>query len=180
MTAYQTIYDEAIGNYGLITVANAKELGINSSTLAKLAHRGRLERIAHGLYRIDKYVPSRDGFDAYACAVLSLGSDAYLWGPSALAIRRLCPTDPSRIYVATPARFRGKNRECLIVKDRMPCNDIDNIEGIRVQGICDAILSSQHIIMFDRLLEAISNAENQSLISAQQAHDITRELYIND
>ena len=62
----------------------------------------------------------------------------------------------------------------------MPCNDIDNIEGIRVQGICEAILSSQHIIMLDRLLEAISNAENQNLISAQQAHDITRELYIND
>ncbi len=180
MTSYQSIYDVAIGNYGLITVASAKELGISSSTLAKLAHRGRLERIAHGLYRIDKYVPSRDGLDAYACAVASLGNDAYLWGPSALAIRRLCPTDPSRIYVATPARFRGKNRERLVVKDRTPCNDIDNIEGIRVQGICNAILSSQHIIMFDRLIEAINNAKNQNLISAQQAHDTTKELYIND
>ena len=69
VTAYETIYDEAIGNYGLITVSAAKALGINAATLAKLAHRGRLERIAHGLYRIDKYVPSQGGLDAYACAV---------------------------------------------------------------------------------------------------------------
>ncbi|MBP5640843.1 MAG: type IV toxin-antitoxin system AbiEi family antitoxin domain-containing protein [Victivallales bacterium] len=180
VTAYETIYDEAIGNYGLITVSAAKELGINAATLAKLAHRGRLERIAHGLYRIDKYVPSQGGLDAYACAVASLGGDSYLWGPSAIAIRNLCPTDPSVIYVATPARYRGKPRGGVIVKDRTPCGDIDNIEGIRVQGVCSAILSSQHMIMFDRLLDAVNAAKAQGIINAEQAHETTKGLYVND
>ena len=38
MTAYQAIYDEAIGNYGLITSAQAKALGISNETLVKLAY----------------------------------------------------------------------------------------------------------------------------------------------
>jgi predicted transcriptional regulator of viral defense system len=180
MTAYQIIYDEAIGNYGLISVAAAKKLGISTATLAKLAYRGRLERVAHGLYRIDKYVPSRDGFDAYACAVASLGDNSYLWGPSALSIRNLCPTDPSVIYVATPARYRGKSRDGVIVKDRTPCVCIDNVEGIRVQGVQEAILASQHMIMFDRLLDAVNTAKAQNLISAEHAHATIRGLYINE
>ena len=68
MTAYQIIYDEAIGNYGLFSTERAKELGISNGTLAKLAHRGRLEHLGYGLYRIDKFVPNANGLDAYACA----------------------------------------------------------------------------------------------------------------
>ena len=180
MTAYQAIYDAAIGNYGLITVAEAKALGITVATLAKLAHRGRLERIAHALYRIDKYIPSKDSLDAYACAVASVGDGAYLWGPSALAIRNLCPTDPSRIYVATPARYRRKSRIGVIVKDKTPCSDTNNFEGIRTQGVCGAILSSQQIIMLERLLAAVNAAKSQGLIAADQARATIRELYVND
>lgn len=180
MTTYQRIYDEAIGNYGLITVEAAKGLGITSSTLVKLAQRGRLERIAHGLYRIDKYVPSRDGLDAYACAVAGCGENAYLWGPSVLAIRNLCPTDPARIYVATPMRYRGKGRSGIVVKDRTECRRMDNVEGIRVQGVGEAILASQHIIMFDRLIDAVNAATERNLMNADEAHETIKELYKND
>lgn len=180
MTAYQRIYDEAIGNYGLITVQAAKELGITSATLVKLAQRGRLERIAHGLYRIDRYVPSKDGLDAYACAVASCGEGAYLWGPSVLAIRNLCPTDPSRIYVATSRRYRGKSRSGVVVKDRTQCGRIDNVEGICAQGVGEAILASLHIIMLDRLLDAVGVATERNLVNAEEARAITKELYKND
>ena len=79
MTAYQKIYDEAIGNYGLFLSSRAREIGISGSALVNLASRGRLERLAHGVYRIDKFVPHPDGLDAYACAVACCGEDAYLW-----------------------------------------------------------------------------------------------------
>ena len=37
MTSYEKIYDESVGNYGLITSARASELGISNMTLVLLA-----------------------------------------------------------------------------------------------------------------------------------------------
>ena len=180
MTAYQMIYDEAVGNYGLFPAEKAKQLGIAPTTLVKLASRGRLERISHGLYRIDKYVPQRDGLDAYACAVASCGYKmAYLWGPSVLALHKLCPTDPASIYVATPNRYRGRKRGGIVVKDRQPSEDVVCFEGIRTQNVQNAILSSQHLVMLDRLLQAVSSALEQNLIDGEQARQTTKELYVN-
>ncbi len=180
MTAYNKIFEEAIGNYGLFTTSQAGELGISGSAIVNLAKRGRLERLAQGVYRIDKYVPRPDGLDAYACAVACCGLGAYLWGPSVLEIRGLCPTDPSRKYVATPNRFRGKVPDGIVVKERTPCDAIGNYEGIRVQGVRQAILASQHIVILDRLLTAVETAAEQGLIDITEAKSIIRELYKND
>ncbi len=180
MTAYQAIYDEAIGNYGLITSAQAKALGISNETLVKLASRGRLERIAYGVYRIQHYVPNSEGLDPYACAVAKVGDGAYLWGPSVLAVHHLCPTNPSRIYVATPGRYRRKASSTLVVKDRAGEAEVENYEGIRMQPVADAIVSSQHIIMLDRLLEAARLGSDRELFSPQKREQIVKELYIHD
>ena len=180
MTAYQEIYDEAIGNYGIITVAQARELGITNETLVKLASRGRLERIGHGVYRIQHYVPNPEGLDPYACAVAKVGEDAYLWGPSVLAVHHLCPTNPSRIYVATPNRYRRKPSPSLVVRDRVRGTEVANYEGIRTQPVADAILSSQHIIMLDRLLDAARVACDRGLFGRERREQIVKELYIHD
>ena len=180
MTAYETIFEEAVGNYGLFRSSQAKRLGISEAAVLGLAKRGRLIRMAHGLYRIDKYVPQPDGLDAYAIAVARVGEEAYLWGPSVLQAHRLCPTDPAKIYVATPVRFRGRLPDGIIVKNGARESDVGFIEGIRAQTASKAILSSQHIVMFDRLLEAVDAAKRQGLIGEAEAHDTLKELYKND
>lgn len=180
MTSYERIYEEAIGNYGLFRTSQAKALNVSNIALLRLAQRGRLQRLAYGLYRIDKYVPSKEGLDAYACAVAICGEAAYLWGPSVLAIRKLCPTDPAVIYVATPGRYRGKPRQGIIVKERKPAESLDSIEGISAQETKDAILSSQHIIMLPRLLDAVEVARTQGLLDNAMAQDTIKELYKND
>lgn len=180
MNAYDVIFDEAIGNYGLFRSSHAKSLGISEAAVLGLAKRGRLMRVAHGLYRIDKYVPQPEGLDAYAIAVARVGEGAYLWGPSVLQAYRLCPTDPAKIYVATPARFRGKLPEGIILKNGAKLSEVGFIEGIRAQPVAKAILSSQHIVMFDRLLEAVDAAKGQGLINEAEAHNTLKELYKND
>ncbi len=180
MTAYRKIYDEAIGNYGLITVAEAKALGITNATLVKLASRGRLERIAYGVYRVEQYVPNSEGLDPYACAVKKVGEEAFLWGPSVLALHHLCPTNPSRIYVATPRRYRRKATNGLVVKDGVGEASVDNYEGIRTQPVAEAILSSQHIIMLNRLLDATRIACERGLVDKERKEQIIKELYIHD
>ena len=180
MTAYNTLYDEAIGNYGLITIDQAKSLGISANALALLARRGRLERIGHGVYRLGKYVPSAEGLDPYACAVACVGENAYLWGPSVLAIHHLCPTNPAKIYVGTPVRYRGKSRNGIIVKDREARKSNTNYEGIETQSVAEAILSSQHLIMLDRLMDAARVANERNMIDSVKREQIIKELYIND
>lgn len=180
VTAYEKIYEEAIGNYGLFRTTQAQKLGISKIALLRLAERGKLERLAYGLYRIDKYVPSKDGLDAYACAVARCGENAYLWGPSVLAVRNLCPTDPAIIYVGTPDRFRGKPAQGVCVKCRQPPTACDNIEGINAQNAASAILSSQGLIMLPRLLDAVHMAKEQGLIDGAEAQTLIKELYKND
>lgn len=177
---YEKVYDEAIGNYGLFRTTQAEKLGISKVALLRLAARGKLERLAYGLYRIDKYVPSKDGLDAYACAVAKCGENAYLWGPSVLALRDLCPTDPAIIYVATPDRFRSKQTHGIVVKDRQALTVCDNIEGISTQNLPSAILASQNLIMLPRLLGAVETAKERGLIDNVQAQTLIRELYRND
>ncbi len=180
MTAYQIIYQEAIGNYGLFFASQARKYGISNSAIVNLVNRGRLERLAHGVYRIDNFVPHPDGLDSYACAVACCGEDAYLWGPSAVEIRELSPADPSRKYVATPHRFRGKVPEGIVLRIRVQNEEIGNYEGIRVQSVMQSILSSQHIIMLDRLLDAVGIAEERGLLDEAQAKTTIKELYKND
>lgn len=180
MTSYEKIYDAAIGHYGIITSADAKALGVNNATLVQLALRNRLERLGYGVYRIDKYVPHVDGLDVYACAVARVGKGAYVWGPSVLAIHHLCPTNPTRIYVAMAQRCRAQLPPEIVLKPGRATDTIENYEGIPVQKLSDAILASQHILMLDRLLDAVRLGVEKGLLSEIESKNLVRELYKND
>lgn len=180
MTTYEKIYDAAIGNYGIITAAETKALGITNGALVQLVRRKRLERLGYGVYRIDKYVPRSDGLDAYACALARVGREACLWGPSVLAVYHLCPTNPSRIYVASPKRCRAKLPEGIILKQLSPTEPVEFYEGIPLQTVRNAIPASQHLLMLERLLDAVHLAETKGLLGAAEARQVIRELYKND
>ncbi len=180
MTAYDKIYDIAIGNYGIITSAEAKAIGIRNTTLVQLAARNRLERLGYGVYRIDKYVPHADGLDVYACAIARVGREAYLWGPSVLALHHLCPTNPTRIYVASPLRCRAKLPQGIVLKKGCPSDRVEHYEGLAVQTVADAILASQHLIMLDRLLDAVQQGLAHGLLTDAEAKGLVKELYKND
>ena len=105
MTNYEKVFEEAIGNYGLITSAQAVGIGISNKELVKLAARGRLTRIGQGTYKLVQYAPASNGLDAYADSVAIVGEGAYLYGESVLALCGLCPVDPFRIFVATDRRL---------------------------------------------------------------------------
>lgn len=51
-TIYDDIYEIAIYNHYLISTEDAVEIGIPAIDLSKLAHRGGLDNISHGLYRL--------------------------------------------------------------------------------------------------------------------------------
>ena len=174
MTAYNRLFDEAIENYGLVTTAKARELGISPGTLVDLAYRGRLMRIGQGVYQLVQYVP--DIKDPYAQAVALVGNGAYLYGESVIAMLKLAPTDPDRIYVATARRVR-KNlgdgiRLCKVEAGYKPIL----IEGIPSQRVVDAIICAKDTMPAERLRLASAEALRIGKICEAERNRIEYEI----
>lgn len=172
MTYYDDIYEIAIDNYGLITSAEAKELGVSYQNMNMLVKRGRLEKRGHGTYKLTRYVPTP--YDAYAEAVALVGCQAYLYGESVIAMLELAPTNPSRVFVATPTRTRRQLPDYIVLKT---ANDaIVYYEGIPSQSVQDAIFACQKTMMPERLEDATREAKRQGYITGEQAVQLLKKL----
>ena len=176
MTFYERIFDEAIGNYGLVTSAEAKRIGVPPIELVKLAQRGKLRRLGYGVYKLTQYAPAAAGLDAYADALALVGAGSYLYGASVLAVHGLCPTNPARIHVATPNRCRRHPGGGIEIKERTPCDETDWHEGLPLQPVPQAILAARGTVMDERLKEAVSVARQKGLVDGRQARALRRML----
>lgn len=170
MTYYDDIYEVAVDNHYLISTAQARDIGIPGVELAKLAGRGRLEHVGHGLYRLSRNVPSES--DPYAVAVAIVGEEAYLWGESVIALLGLAPTDPSRMYVASPRRVRRKLPPGLRVLAADPSDKVTFYDGIRCQGVSNAIASARLSMTEGRLLDAAKHAREEGYLTGAQAREL--------
>ena len=172
MTYYDDIYEIAVDNYGLITSAEAKALGASDQDMKMLAKRGRLVKRGHGVYKLARYVPTP--YDAYAEAVVLVGPRAYLYGESVIAMLELAPTNPSRVFVATPARIRKQLPEHIVLAKADDA--VTHYEGIPSQSAYDAIRACRKTMMPERLEGATREAERQGYITGCQAAALLQEL----
>lgn len=174
MTYYDDIFEVASDNFGLITSAQARGLGIAKEELSKLQARGKLERIGHGVYRVKHHVPS--ALDIYADAVALVGPEAYVFGRSVLAMLNLASVNPSTIEVGTPKRVR-KNLPSHIEAVQRSSGDATTIyDGIPSMTVADAILFCKGRIMPDRLREALRDAAEQGLVTNRDFNEIAKGL----
>ena len=166
MTYYDQIYEMAVDNYYLISSQDAADAGIPPVELAKLAHRGKLENISRGLYRLAKYVPHPN--DPYATAVARVGRGAYLFGESVIAMLGLAPTNPAHINVVAPARTRKKLPAYIRLKKPATGEIPISYEGVPSQNVADAILSARPTMMDDRLREAADRAFEEGYLNRDE------------
>jgi len=174
MPFYDDIYEIAADNYGLVTSNEAKAMGVSDKEMSRLASDGRLIRLGRGLYRIKHYSPTTN--DPYAEAVALVGTGAYLFGESVIAMHGLAPTNPARITVATSRRVRKKLPSSIRVIRRKEEDTLTQYEGIPSQNIPDAILACRSTIMTDRLEDAVRNARRNGLITEDENKNLLREL----
>lgn len=172
MTYYDDIYERAVDENYLITTAEAREIGVPAIELAKLAHRGRLDYLGNGVYRLARFVPSAT--DPYAVAVKRLGKGAFLHGESVIALLDLAPTNPARIYVATPTRVRRTLPEDLYVIKVPEGAAATRYEGIPCQPVADALRSCASTMMPERIREAAEAALAQGYLPKSD-HDALLE-----
>jgi hypothetical protein len=174
MTYYNDIYEHAVDRHYLFTTLDARDLGIPAIELAKLAHRGRLESLGNGVYRLARNVPSES--DPYAVAVARAGEGAFLFGESVIALLGLAPTNPEVISVATTRRVRrALPGSVRLVRVKDP-GRLAAYEGIPCQRAKDAIAACKGAVMTERLRDAARRGVEQGYITAREAEELEVEM----
>ena len=174
MNSYEKIYELAAGNFGLITAAQANELGASTREMSRWVKMGRLEKPCRGLFRVSLFPSSP--FDVFATAVESVGAEAYLYGESVLAILNLVPTNPTWINVATPMRKRKSLMDGVRVFPVKGNFSPVSYDGVRSQRVADAIVDCRNIIRRDRLERALKTAVKQGYIRKDEVSSIKKGL----
>ena len=166
MSKFDSIFEKAIDNHGLITSAEARVLGVSNNELVQYARRGSLLRVGQGVYRLARHVPSEA--DPYALAVALVGPGAYLYGESVIALLGLAPTTPGMMLVASPRRVRRNLPHyvrIVSVSDGLPTRTYD---GVPCQLVDDAIRAEEGRMLTDRLIEAATEARARGLITRRR------------
>ena len=163
-----------VDDFGLITSAEARELGVSNAELVQQARRGKLVRVSRGVYRMPVW-PHQEAAP-YATAVKAAGGGACLYGESVLALLGLAPTDPTRIWVASPRRVRRSIGEGVMVLGMRPVRRMRTYEGVRCQHAGDAILAALPGIGPDRALEAAEAACRGGYITEGELERLREEL----
>lgn len=157
------MYPVASEQYGYITTAAAKDLGIPAVELGKLAHRGKLERLGYGLYRFPDF-PSSDR-DPFMAAVLSGGQGAVLSHDAALALHDLAYVNPTELTVSVPRQVRRTPLPGV----RLVHNVVDAAHrtmyfAIPSTTVARALLDCRSLVMASRLRAAADAARESGLL----------------
>jgi len=108
VTDLERLREVALDQYGYVTTAQALEAGVPHAQLSKMVARGRLARVAHGVYQVPQ-VPATQ-YGPFMLAVLWTGApEACLSHDTALAAWDVSDINPTAIHL-TVARHRRVTR----------------------------------------------------------------------
>lgn len=126
------LWEVALDHHGFVTAADAAELGIPRAELGKLAHRGRVQRVGHGIYRFPQIPPGE--LDQYMLATLWPAGRGVLSHETALQLHELCDVNPDRIHITIPPGYypRRGGEDLYVVHHETLDDDVTWIEGIRI------------------------------------------------
>lgn len=174
MQHWETIQDFALDKYGLVTTRQAMAFEVRPAELSRWVRNGRLEKRAHGVFRLSSRVPT--DFDRYAEALAIVGEGSRIFGESVLAMHNLAMVNPARIEVATPRRIRKALPKWIKLIAQSPGEEPELFDGIACQPLDRAILACVGRVPGDRLLAAVGEARSQGLISEKTGKELRKEL----
>ena len=109
VTLLDRLREVALDQHGYVTTAQAAEVGVPVVELSKMVARGRLDRVAHGVYLVPQVPASQ--YDPYMLAVLWTGvPEACLSHETALQAWEISDVNPDRIHVTVAKKRRIARR----------------------------------------------------------------------
>jgi predicted transcriptional regulator of viral defense system len=169
---------------GLVPCLAAREAGISASALVKMAQRGRLERVARGVYRVPFFPSSSARFSDYheaiAWARAGHGPSAVISHESALAIYGISDALPAKLHITIPAKSRFQRRTIparfIIHHANLTTAEITMLEGVPVTTIERTIQDVIDLGQTDFAAQAIRDAKRQRHIDRNTAVRLTNYL----
>lgn len=116
--ARDALRDLAEQQNGLFTRRQALESGVTLAAVNNYIGHGRVERVAHGIYRYP-HLPGGE-FESFQVALLRTGDpDAILSHETALAIWDVSDANPSRYHVTVPVarRIRRSDNDLYVIHE---------------------------------------------------------------
>ena len=168
------LLDVANGQYGYVTIDDARALGIDPAQLRLMHHREVLNRSARGLYRFPS-VPTT-ALDQYMEATLWPRTPSVLSHETALDLHDLCDVNPARIHLTVPPGYRLR-RDLPAMYElhfrALDASDVSSHEGIPIVTVRRAILDGIEARLGGQLIDqAVATAERRGLLGRDALDDI--------
>jgi len=179
ITYLERLRELDLDQHGFVTTAQALADGVPHAELSKLVARGRLERVAHGVYRVPQVRGTR--FDEMHLAVLWTGApEACLSHETALDAYELSDVNPNRYHVTVDSKRRlrraGGDQVVVHHQDLAPSQvgwweEIPTVTPATAIAQCIDYGTPSYL-----LSQAIDNAHRRGRITAAQRDDLSRKL----
>lgn len=168
-----TLRDIAAYDHGIVTIANAEAVDVPAVEVRKLAQRGALERIGHGVYRFRHGFPRTRG-TAEAEAVAIAGPGSLLEGESVLALTDLGHANPAHIEVALTTQRRRQLPSWIAATRRTTLKPADgtHYHGVPSVTVRVALAQVRERLPRQRWLEALEKARRLDLVSAEEEREL--------
>lgn len=178
--AMQTrVYEVAAEQHGYITAAQARHAGVTKHAISKMAARGTLERVSHGVYRLLHFPGSP--MDPYVEATLwPAPARGVISHETALSIYGLSDVNPARIHVSVPRTWRRRRsvpKRLVLHRIDLDENDVNIYEGVRMTTPERTIRDCHAAHLGAALIrQAILDGRRTGHLRVRQAQRLEREL----
>ncbi|GAB3935780.1 hypothetical protein GCM10029976_046540 [Kribbella albertanoniae] len=156
------------GQWGLVTTSQAQEAGVSKMQLSRLAERGTLQRVRHGVYALPSADPG--SLQGLRAAWLATGSRpvgnqplAVVSGESAAAVHGLGDLLPSKYEFSSAARRQTTQADTRYRKRDLPDEDVTWVDGLPVTTVARTLKDlAAGGTDFDHLSVAVRDAVSMS------------------
>ena len=172
------LMDVAADRGGYVPTRIARQCGLLPARLVTLAHRGALEHVGHGLYRIPGFPVDRH--DDLIRAVLWTNERGSISHETALGLYGLADVNPIAIDVTVPRDYRIARAAGEAYRvHRSPLNEQSAFvfEGVRVVDVFSAIEGAiEQGVGTALIFDAIDQARRLGWITKTQAKAVGAQL----
>ena len=160
----------AARQFGVLSVAQLRELGVERGAVGKAVRAGRLHRVHHGVYALGHTVLRVEGHRL--AAVLACGPGAVLSHRSAASHWGLLATDQVGIDVTAPRSRQGVPGIRLHTSRSLDAQDTTRHEGIPITTVHRTLLDLAATARDDQLERALAQAMYLQLYDQRAIDDV--------
>jgi Transcriptional regulator, AbiEi antitoxin/Protein of unknown function (DUF559) len=151
----------AARQWGVVSSAQLRALGLRKDAVLRRARAGRLHRVHHGVYAVGHTVLRREG--RWLAAVLACGDGAVLSHRSAAAHWGLLQSEATRTDVTIPRARAGNAQIRLHRSHSLDACDTTTHQGIPITSVPRTLLDLAATVRPDRLERALAQAQHLEL-----------------